>query len=1225
MKTKKIFLVAFLLLAVLTIGAVSASESADDLAVEDAGELSIDEAHADVVANDGEQEITRDNIQINVDPDYQYSLDENNQDEENHFTVEAPSYANGTIIISSNGQDFNKELKDFNDTNSWTDENNISRYTICPKDVDFFSGLETNDLVAFKFVVDDNIINSRLFVINFEAEGFKLQDVDDNLHLNFWDNNQPLYVDSQDGVFSIDVNEDGPNGIYFISANGIEYKYVPNYDENGWAWHEWVLSSFNIAGPGIYPITVKNGKDKDSASVIAQDQLNVTVFNNDAFRVYVSKANSKVSVYCPDGSEGAKISVFLKDDGDDEIPFNLAKTYDVSSEDYDTLINFTFNDLGMMVEEDYDLKVTVANSTGDEIFDSGSFGVWYDEYYEESPEINELTLSINNDNFAEESGDNWVIELYIPEKSLISEGIFNITSNSGVLITDPLNVWELEFNDEGRYYKYCILYEDLKSELGDLSSGDILTAVFADSENNSNNITKSFFYIHVVDEGDEDEEPEEHDKFTMVNFKDANLLMDGVIIEICDFPENVDDEFKIVVDKWGDESTYNFKISELTRNEEGIYVFKCSDFNYAEWMWDMSDVDYEVFVRFTRGGEEADEFNENPKVYKNPEMHHGEITKDAEWGSVIYFKDIEELRNTFNDEFIVNVTKNGVVIYNLTIDLTEIYDKYAHEDEEGETGYWMELTDLNITQNGDYGIVMEFTIKGSDEKVQFNSTISVVDYVIDARSNVKQINDPVFRILLEKKDSGTVAIYVNRTKVFDGTLAEIGFSDWNRMGGYNIPLNYLNITQSGKYEIILEVNSTKGNRTVTLPIELVVGENTFDFKDIIYGYAEGGFVIANLTSPIPKDSEFVLYLNGKEAGRTTIYSHEFEFRNLDKSFTDEFNNLKAGSYEAIIELVSNGQSIQNYTGSFKVWDKNGTVTVSVPGTFLTIDDAYISFSANMPDIRDKGPLALIIYIDPFLEDDGWFNWDHENMLEFRGEDLEELLDGKTHKVSLKRSLSAGTHKLFVVYVYDEWEQYMNHDFFTGLFTVNVQKTATKLSGSAVKATYDVAKNLVITLRDANNNILVGKKVSIKVGSISKTLTTNKKGQIVVDISKLVPKTYAATVKFAGDGTYKASSLTVKKIVVNKAKPKFTTKKVKVKAKTKTKKIKITLKHNKKAVKGKQITLKIKGKTYKAKTNKKGVATFKVKKLSKGKFTGKLKFKGDKYYKGISGKVKVIVK
>ena len=277
------------------------------------------------------------------------------------------------------------------------------------------------------------------------------------------------------------------------------------------------------------------------------------------------------------------------------------------------------------------------------------------------------------------------------------------------------------------------------------------------------------------------------------------------------------------------------------------------------------------------------------------------------------------------------------------------------------------------------------------------------------------------------------------------------------------------------------------------------------------------------------------------------------------------------------------------------------------------------------DIDDKGPLALSICIDPFVNEDGWFDWSDENRLEFRGEELESLLDGKTHKISLGRCLSEGTHKIFVQYVYDEWEQVMDYDFFTGIFAVNIQKVGTKLSGATVKATYNVAKNLVITLKDANNNIIAGKKVTIKVGTISKTLTTNNKGQVVVDISKLVPKTYTATVKFAGDSTYKASSLTVK-VVVNKAKPAFTTKQVKVKVKTKTKKIKITLKHNKKGVKGKLVTLKIKGKTYKAKTNKNGVATFKVKKLfKKGKYTGKLRFKGDKYYKAISGKVKVIVK
>lgn len=78
MKTKKIFLVALLLLAVLTIGAVSASEITDELAVEDAGELSVDETPADVVANDGESpEISPDDINIGVDTECDYSTDEN--------------------------------------------------------------------------------------------------------------------------------------------------------------------------------------------------------------------------------------------------------------------------------------------------------------------------------------------------------------------------------------------------------------------------------------------------------------------------------------------------------------------------------------------------------------------------------------------------------------------------------------------------------------------------------------------------------------------------------------------------------------------------------------------------------------------------------------------------------------------------------------------------------------------------------------------------------------------------------------------------------------------------------------------------------------------------------------------------------------------------------------------------------------------------------------------
>ena len=57
----------------------------------------------------------------------------------------------------------------------------------------------------------------------------------------------------------------------------------------------------------------------------------------------------------------------------------------------------------------------------------------------------------------------------------------------------------------------------------------------------------------------------------------------------------------------------------------------------------------------------------------------------------------------------------------------------------------------------------------------------------------------------------------------------------------------------------------------------------------------------------------------------------------------------------------------------------------------------------------------------------------------------------------------------------------------------------------------------------------------------------------------------------------------------------------------------------------KLTLKVGKKTYTAKTNAKGVATFKVKLTKKGKNTATVKFAGNKYFKAISKKVKITVK
>ena len=187
------------------------------------------------------------------------------------------------------------------------------------------------------------------------------------------------------------------------------------------------------------------------------------------------------------------------------------------------------------------------------------------------------------------------------------------------------------------------------------------------------------------------------------------------------------------------------------------------------------------------------------------------------------------------------------------------------------------------------------------------------------------------------------------------------------------------------------------------------------------------------------------------------------------------------------------------------------------------------------------------------------------------------------------------------------------------------KVATKLTAPKVTATYNVAKKLVITLKDANGKALANKKVTVKVGTISKTLKTNSKGQVSVAVNTLVPKTYTATIKFAGDSSYKASSVSAK-VVVKKVAPKLTAAKKTFKVKAKTKKVTATLKNNKgKVLKSTKLTLKIGKKTYTAKTNKKGVATFKVKLTKKGTYTGTVKFAGNKYFKAATKKVKIVVK
>ena len=221
-------------------------------------------------------------------------------------------------------------------------------------------------------------------------------------------------------------------------------------------------------------------------------------------------------------------------------------------------------------------------------------------------------------------------------------------------------------------------------------------------------------------------------------------------------------------------------------------------------------------------------------------------------------------------------------------------------------------------------------------------------------------------------------------------------------------------------------------------------------------------------------------------------------------------------------------------------------------------------------------------------------------------------------------LSTGYHIISVQYNDGYFENgKLLGDVYSKTFNVSVGEI-TKLTAPSISTTYNNAKNLVITLKDAKGNVLAGKNVTVVLNGKTYERTSDNSGQVKLSV-KLPAKSYVAAFSFAGDDTYLKSSGSAK-VVVKKATPIMTASSKTFKVKAKTKRVTVTLKNNKKSpMKKTKVTLTVNKKTYKIKTTTKGVATFTVKLTKKGKYTAVYKYAGSSNYKAVSKKVKITVK
>ena len=185
--------------------------------------------------------------------------------------------------------------------------------------------------------------------------------------------------------------------------------------------------------------------------------------------------------------------------------------------------------------------------------------------------------------------------------------------------------------------------------------------------------------------------------------------------------------------------------------------------------------------------------------------------------------------------------------------------------------------------------------------------------------------------------------------------------------------------------------------------------------------------------------------------------------------------------------------------------------------------------------------------------------------------------------------------------------------------INVALTPTSITALSktvyVKAIASGYKYYV-TLKDASGNLLAKKSVTVVFNGKTYKATTNAKGIVAFTLKAIKAGNLKATVKFAGDSEFKATSkiATIKSI---KESSKLTAYKKTFNAKTKIKSYAVTLKTKSgKAIAKSLVTIKVYGKLYKAITNSKGIAIFKITKLTKkGNNIAIVKFAGNTYYSG----------
>ena len=582
--------------------------------------------------------------------------------------------------------------------------------------------------------------------------------------------------------------------------------------------------------------------------------------------------------------------------------------------------------------------------------------------------------------------------------------------------------------------------------------------------------------------------------------------------------------------------------------------------------------------------------------------------------------------------YFANILASHILFENNTmehIDGSDEYTSYAMGTTLGKAGKSYSIVRNNVLVklevNGNstiYNNIVEFNLVGGMGLV-YNNTI----FLYNKSTNPRHRGLTIIRDCIAYNN--TVNGYVQISGARNSILKD------SRIGGI--------ISQRDMRNIIIENNVVLGNVDIeaadsyihnnTIKGNMTIMKDNWEIKDNII---EGSVYLSSKLSVIRNNVihssiDYAIALSGmnNEVYNNKLYSRLYcgnnavSYATSDKNYIEDntptqdniFLNMTVNTldYGENTEIIVNMPNINaNVTidvdgRKYVVGLVNGTASKLINEYGLGINNVAVIYEDTVNDVWATNhttftvnkaaycPIGLVydnnvfegksFYVDVILPDDAEGTIFISLTNGIYTLDIKEVANGRVNKISLP-GLYESNHTILATFTSDK---YVSNSTTANLSVVHIP-VYNLTSGDVVMDYKDGSKYKVLVTKDGET-VGAGEIVKITFNGATKNVKTDDDGYATLTLDG-APKTYMIKAEY--NGVAKSTKVTIKNILKASNISKKKAKQIKFSA---------TLKNSKgKAIVGKKITFKFKGKTYSAKTNKKGVATITLKNLKVGKYT-----------------------